>query len=42
MAFLSLILMLSVGLFTTSTTNQSLVVLGGYAFALAGKLGEEW
>jgi hypothetical protein len=42
MAILSLALMLFIGVFTASTINQALVVLGGYAFVLAGKLGEEW
>ncbi len=42
MALMSLILMRFVGLFTASTINQALVVLGGYAFVLAGKLGWEW
>ena len=42
MAILSLALMRFVGLFTASTINQALVVLGGYAFVLAGKLGGEW
>jgi hypothetical protein len=42
MTVLSLALMLFIGLFTTSTINQALVVLGGYAFVLAGKLGGEW
>jgi hypothetical protein len=31
-----------VGLFAARTMNQALVVLGGYAFVLAGKLGGEW
>jgi hypothetical protein len=30
-----------VGLFTASTINQALVVLGRHAFVLAGKLGGE-
>jgi hypothetical protein len=42
MAILSLALMLFIGLFTGSAINQALVVLGGYAFVLAGKLGGEW
>lgn len=42
MAILSLALMLFIGLFTASAINQTLVVLGGYAFVLAGKLGGEW
>jgi hypothetical protein len=42
MAVLSGFLMLSVGLFTDNVVNQTLVVLGGYAFVLAGKLGGEW
>lgn len=36
MAIMSLILMRFVGLFTASTMNQALVVLGSYAFVLAG------
>jgi hypothetical protein len=39
MAILSLTLMRFVGLFMASTINQALVVLGFYAFMLAGKLG---
>jgi hypothetical protein len=42
MAILSGFLMLSVGLLTDSNLNQALVVFGGYAFVLAGKLGGEW
>jgi hypothetical protein len=42
MAILSGFLMLGVGLFTDNIVNQALVVLGGYAFVLAGKLGGEW
>jgi hypothetical protein len=42
MAILSALLMRFVDLFTASTINQGLVVLGGYAFVLAGKLGGEW
>ena len=42
MAILSALLMRFVGLFASSTINQALVVLGGYAFVLAGKLGGEW
>jgi hypothetical protein len=32
----------AIGLFMASTINQALVVLGGYAFVMAGKLGGEW
>jgi hypothetical protein len=35
-AILSLALMRFIGLFTASTINQALVVLGAYAFLLAG------
>jgi hypothetical protein len=42
LAILSGFLMLGVGLFTASTINQVLVVLGAYAFVLAGKFGGEW
>jgi hypothetical protein len=42
MTIFSAMLMLSVGLLTASTINQALVVLGGYAFVLAGKVGGEW
>jgi hypothetical protein len=42
MAILSGFLMLGVGLFTASTINQALVLLGAYAFVLAGRLGGEW
>jgi hypothetical protein len=41
LAILSGFLMHGVGLFTTSTISQALVVLGLYAFVLAGKLGGE-
>jgi hypothetical protein len=29
-------------MFTASAINQALVVLGCYAFVMAGKLGGEW
>jgi len=41
-AILSAFLILFLGLFKASTINQAPVVLGGYAFALARKLGGEW
>jgi hypothetical protein len=42
MIILSGFLLLGIGLFTDSILNQALVLLSGYAFVLAGKLGGEW